>query len=824
MTAGFRPLEHPVERRRLSARTSRARLEILLAPLGTVLLLAGPTALLWAGLALVGLAWLRGANARVGWLATPGPFDIGWLALLVGSLLGFLVSPNPGAALGRLAAVVAAITLFFWLREQAHSPAALRRAGWGVVLACGSGALVVLALIRGQLPDSVLSRRLAPLLTLFAPFPGVTGDVLEVNSRFPVHQYGLAYLLLVMIPFFVAAAVFGRDGRMRALAGGAALALATLLAATETRGALLALAVAVALMAGLRSRWFWLLLPGGAAALYLLLARGIISRSLEAEWLNARLSIWSRSLSMLGDYPLTGAGLGMHTFAEVFAWTFGLPNPYLVVHSHNIFIQAYAEQGLFGLVGLLVVLGASLLAAWRGARNAAAASRAVSAGVLGALVGTALYGLTDQVPTTNDALAIAAALCALAAAGNAGGRERGSLAREPGRARARETAASPALRAVRSPVFILAAALAFLAIGVAPRWVSGLALNVGAAQLAGVALNRGADLEQRSKGLGRAESALRLATEWNPRNSAAFRDLARVRVLRNDVPGAAEALGQAQATQNLNTFERTQLGRIYYEIGFWQQAFDLWQAGGQIDLLRQAAEELSARREYRGAAAAYAALVEVQPEVSEHVANLAKAVLAGPTPSVDEAMRWFDRAAELNPDIRRSLSRQLVLQAEDYRTNERRCAGRVEQAVFWFSLASRVDATFDKPEVELGAVKYYAARCAEQAGRTDDAAALFDGSASHFRAATQRDPKSSSSWNQLGQAEEASGRLLAAAAAHEQAVRLAPNRGGLHASLGHVYARLGQCEAAARELNDALRLEPGNATAQAELARLSDCR
>ena len=240
--------------------------------------------------------------------------------------------------------------------------------------------------------------------------------------------------------------------------------------------------------------------------------------------------------------------------------------------------------------------------------------------------------------------------------------------------------------------------------------------------------------------------------------------------------------------------------------------------------MTQAANSLTAKGEHRAATAAHAALSELQPEVDEHYANLAKAMLAGPRPSVEEAMTWFERASQLNPEARRSISRQLVLDAEDFRTNERRCAGRFDQAVFWFGLASRVDPTFDKPEVELGAVHYYAAQCAAIAGRAAEADRLFGASAGHFQAATARDPHNSSSWHQLGQTEAARGQLAAALNALEQAVALAPNRANLRASLGQTYGLAGQCEAAQRELSEALRLDASSQVARAELERLGSCR
>jgi tetratricopeptide (TPR) repeat protein/O-antigen ligase len=813
MSVASRPLDRPLEAGSTAAGRSvlLGKLEVPLLPLGVAGSLAGPTALFWPGCLLLLLGWLARCRAVGGRLDRRSPLDVGWLAVLAGSLVGFAISPIPSAALGRLAAVVAALSLFFWLRDRVQTPAGLRLASWALVAASGLGSLAILALIKGQLPSNLVTRLLSPLLGLFAAFPGISGDVLEVNSRFPVHQYGLAYLLLVATPFLVAEAALGvgRTGRWLAALG--ALGLTTLLAATEARGALLALALGVALVAGLRSRWFWGLLPLGALALYLLLARGIISRSIEADWLNTRLSIWTRSLNLLADYPFSGAGLGMQTFAEVFAWNFGLPNPYQVVHSHNVLIQAYAEQGLLGLVGLLLILVGGLLLAWGSARTAPPAARAASAGVLGALAASLLYGLTDQVPTTNDGLAILAWLCALAVAGGRGWESgRRSLSRSP-----RGSQGDPR-PLPRSPALPLAAA-ALLVLGAAPRWGSGLALNVGAAQLTAVALGGPMDAEQKSAALGRAETVLGTAVAWNPFNVSAYRELARTRLLRHDVPGAVAALDRASASGGLNDYERTQLGRIYFELGFWQQAFDLWQAAGQSAQLRQAADDLAAKRDFKGAAAAHAALVELNPDTPENLSNLAKAILAAEgTVNVDEAMGWFDRAAQLNPEARRSLARQLVLQAEPYRINERRGGGRLDLAVFWFGLASRVDPTFDKPEVELGSVYYYAGRYPE--------------AADHFRAALGRDAQNSSSWHQLGQAEAAAGRWPEAVAAFEQAARVAPNRAGLRLSLGHAYALTGRCDAAHRELAEALRLSPEGdsaARAQAELASASggaECR
>jgi tetratricopeptide (TPR) repeat protein len=213
--------------------------------------------------------------------------------------------------------------------------------------------------------------------------------------------------------------------------------------------------------------------------------------------------------------------------------------------------------------------------------------------------------------------------------------------------------------------------------------------------------------------------------------------------------------------------------------------------------------------------------------VPEHYSNLAKAILAGPAPSVDEAMRWFEQAAELNPEARRSLATQLVLEGEKYRINEGRGGGRFDLVVFWFGLASRIDPTYDKPLVELGSSYYRTALTLAAAGQAAEAQARLDEAARIFRAALTLDSENSSSWHQLGEAEEAAGRLPEAVAAFEQAVRVAPRRSGLRVSLGRVYAHGGRCGEARRELDEALRLPDENGShgrAQVELARSGDCR
>ena len=120
-----------------------------------------------------------------------------WLALLaVGTAGGVLVAHHQDAALLRFTGVVGAFSLFAVLRSLLVSEREIRLVGLAIVGTTLAGTLTVLALLRGSLPESPVTAALAPLLGPFAAFPGVSGDTLDVNARFTVHQYGLAHLLL----------------------------------------------------------------------------------------------------------------------------------------------------------------------------------------------------------------------------------------------------------------------------------------------------------------------------------------------------------------------------------------------------------------------------------------------------------------------------------------------------------------------------------------------------------------------------------------------------------------------------------------------------
>ena len=183
-----------------------------------------------------------------------------------------------------------------------------------------------------------------------------------------------------------------------------------LLLATQSRGAVLALALVGAVIGATRTRWAWAAIPGAAALLGVLIARGTLSRQVESDWLDFRLSVWGRTMHMLGDFPFTGVGLGARTYAEAFAWYFSMPDRYAVSHTHNVVLQAYAEQGVLGALSLVALLLGGTVLSIRVIARANAPAWIAGAGAGGAFIGSALYGLTDQVVTSTLSFTLILAL------------------------------------------------------------------------------------------------------------------------------------------------------------------------------------------------------------------------------------------------------------------------------------------------------------------------------------------------------------------------------------------------------------------------------
>jgi tetratricopeptide (TPR) repeat protein len=102
----------------------------------------------------------------------------------------------------------------------------------------------------------------------------------------------------------------------------------------------------------------------------------------------SRLKFWRDSLSLIGDYPFTGSGLGS-TEMVYSSYVLLLHVGFIDRNVHNLFLQIAVEQGLPGLAAFLGLLGLALgeLVRWYRRRDGVGALRwAATAAVIALLV------------------------------------------------------------------------------------------------------------------------------------------------------------------------------------------------------------------------------------------------------------------------------------------------------------------------------------------------------------------------------------------------------------------------------------------------------
>ena len=184
-----------------------------------------------------------------------------------------------------------------------------------------------------------------------------------------------------------------------AVAWTALAAINLALAASLTRSAWLALAVALAGLCAL-ARPRLLLAAPVVAALFLVVApvpmveRALSIADLGDESNYDRLCMAEAGLRMVAERPLLGIGpdqvkrrYPIYRHPSAPRWT--------VPHLHDAFLQVAAERGLPALAAMLALLGGSALAAWRGWRRGGPAAD-VHLGALGGLTAFAVAALFEN--------------------------------------------------------------------------------------------------------------------------------------------------------------------------------------------------------------------------------------------------------------------------------------------------------------------------------------------------------------------------------------------------------------------------------------------
>lgn len=362
------------------------------------LVAVGGLVVLWA------IRWLGSGR-----LSVRTALDGGVVVLLALALPAALwVSPDRSSSAVVAARLVLSIGLLYAVANSAVQ-------GWRFLAAVaaaigGATALAALGLVgairpAGQVVE--LPRALVPL-----------------NVPFQIHANVLATSLAAVLPLAAALTLWGAPPTwprsVRPLAGLATLAMAAALLLTQSRGAIVGLALAATAMLALR--WRRLRWPVAAAVVVGVAALAWLSAARPSGWsagLAGREEVWRRALVAVADFPYTGIGMGL--FDQVVPILY----PYLLLgagpvaqasHAHNLFLQVAVDLGVPGLVGFLAVLlttGGLLARLWSNGDNG---DRPLVWGLIGSLVAVTVHGQLDAAAWSSKASPLLWLLLGLTAA------------------------------------------------------------------------------------------------------------------------------------------------------------------------------------------------------------------------------------------------------------------------------------------------------------------------------------------------------------------------------------------------------------------------
>jgi putative inorganic carbon (HCO3(-)) transporter len=182
-----------------------------------------------------------------------------------------------------------------------------------------------------------------------------------------------------------------------------------ILLSTNSRGGILSVFLALLVMLAIQYSWGkWILLIVVLIAGTLLVLPGFMNVGLNFQstilafdetGLAGRIEIWSRGLSAVREFPITGMGMnGFRELVPVF-YPMILRSPDADIgHAHNHLLQAGLDLGIPGLIAYLSIwlVSAGLLRlAWH--NSSARSDRLLILGLFGSLMAGWLFGLLDAI-------------------------------------------------------------------------------------------------------------------------------------------------------------------------------------------------------------------------------------------------------------------------------------------------------------------------------------------------------------------------------------------------------------------------------------------
>jgi putative inorganic carbon (HCO3(-)) transporter len=304
---------------------------------------------------------------------------------------------------------LSSVTLGYSLREVI-----LHLLGWGLVLALRNS-LLTREKSKLFLLSLILASFLVSLYGIYGYWLGVPGESgwvdaamhPEISTR-AFSTFGnpnvLAEYLIFTIPFTLALLWYQRGWFERLLLGAVALVQVLCLVLTLSRSGWVAFAFSLAVFALLLDRRLvWagagvgvLLLPF-LLQIDLLWVRFISIFSLKDSSNAHRIVVWRETLGMIGEFWVTGVGLGHRAFRVVYP-SFAFDRSKFPFHSHNTYLQLAVETGIFGLLAFILLLGSTAKGAVRQFfRSRNRFTRCLLAAGISSLAGVLVFGLFESV-------------------------------------------------------------------------------------------------------------------------------------------------------------------------------------------------------------------------------------------------------------------------------------------------------------------------------------------------------------------------------------------------------------------------------------------
>jgi putative inorganic carbon (HCO3(-)) transporter len=244
------------------------------------------------------------------------------------------------------------------------------------------------------------------------PFiPPAVYSYASIWVRDTVHPNVMAGTLAILLPIPLGVVLFGgkeMKGLERTVLAGGTLIVAVFMLLTQSRGAMLAMGAAVAVLVLLRWRRGWMGVSAGAIVTLGLIWEVGLTRVLDAMLVsatlngaNGRFQIWRRALYMIQDFPLTGVGMGLFGDVADALYPFVGVEPGVIPHAHQLFLQIAVDLGVPGLSAWLAVFVIVSVAAWQVYRAAQQKEdrwlMGLGTGLLASQVALIVHGLLDAV-------------------------------------------------------------------------------------------------------------------------------------------------------------------------------------------------------------------------------------------------------------------------------------------------------------------------------------------------------------------------------------------------------------------------------------------